>query len=78
MLSRFVRRLHQDGFEKAAEEADGRLQSLLSFAIDRASAINIPDTSKLPVLENTTRLQNDDGDFYFLFGYSNFDGPDIL
>lgn len=56
----------------------GELPAIASFVSDRAASANIPDTSKLPVLENNTRLQNDDGEFYALFGYSAWDGPDIF
>lgn len=78
MLSRLVQRMRQDAFQVQSESANGQIQSVATFAIDRASSANIPDTSKLPVLENNTRLQNDDGELYFLFDYSAWDGPDIF
>ena len=78
MNSRIVQRMRRDDFERREREAQGHLPAIASFVSDRAANANIPDTSKLPVLENYGRLQNDAGQNYFFFGYSAFDGPDIL
>jgi hypothetical protein len=60
------------------QRADGRLPEILSFSSDTAAAIGIAELSKIPLLENTTDLQDASGNFYFLFGYSAIDGPDIM
>jgi hypothetical protein len=78
MQSRIAQQLRREQFERMAERADGRMPSVISFSSDRAAAINIPDLAKVPVTENTTELQDADGNYYILFGYSQFGGPDVF
>jgi hypothetical protein len=78
MRSRIAQRVVADRFERANERAEGRVRSVLSFSSDRAAAINIPDLNRLPVMEATHDLQDEDGNFYFYIGYSDVDGPDII
>jgi hypothetical protein len=78
MRSRIAQQIGIDRFERAQERADGRVQSALSFSSDRAASVNILDFYRLPMLENTSELQDEDGNNLFMLDYSAFDGPDVL
>jgi hypothetical protein len=59
------------------EKARGVPTGPQRFASHRQMDINIPVVSKLPVYPEDGPLQDGDGNFYLLDGYSDPDGPDI-
>lgn len=63
---------------RGAERAQGRLRSLAPMSAAAALSTSVADPSKLPSIEETTDLQDEDGNFFFLIGYSVVDGGDII
>jgi hypothetical protein len=78
MKSRIVEQMRRDNFENAQKEADGNVRSLTLFTSMRAAQSTITDMDKIPSVENTTRLQNGAGLFYFTIGYSEVGGDHII
>jgi hypothetical protein len=64
--------------ERASERSRGVLRAYVGMSATRFAEIHIGDASKLPVEEGVTELQNEDGQNYFLPGYSKVGGPDVL
>jgi hypothetical protein len=67
-----------ENFEAAQDKAAGRDRVLLLFSSSAEMVQRVGDYSKLPAAVNNTQLQDEDGNFYFMFGYSAIDGPDII
>lgn len=77
MRSRLAQDALQNNLERRGEKARGLGRSVIGLNAARATQIAIADVSKLPVAENTTLLQNADGLFLFLPGFSVPGGGDV-
>lgn len=78
MRNRIAQQAQRDKFANAMYTERGQLKNVLFFSSEAEVNARIPDISKLPVEENNTTLQDADGNFFFLAGYSSIDGPDII
>lgn len=78
MKNRIAQQARRDAFEAAQSKSNGQYLSVLSFSSEVDVLQSISDISKLPSAINNTELQNEDGEFFLLFDYSAFDGPDIF
>lgn len=60
-------------------KAQGVPPSLLTFSSRRVMENQIGTTYNLPcALETTANAQNEDGEFFFLEGWSDPEGPDVV
>lgn len=78
MKNRIAQQVQRDVQERFNRQAEGLHSSLLAFTSQRSANLQISDLSKLPQVINDATLQDVDGLFYFMPGYSILDGPDIL
>lgn len=78
MRNRIAQQALRDAFEAAEARSAGRYLSILSFSSEMEIMQRISDISKLPSATNNIELQDEDGNFYAMFNYSAWDGPDIF
>jgi len=78
MRNRIAQQRQRDYFERASQTVNGQERTLLLFSSSAEVMQRIGNVGQLPVEENTTALQDEDGNFFFLFGYSEFGGGDII
>jgi hypothetical protein len=78
MRSRIAQQVRRDDFDRAQQSAQGNIRSLMLFTSSRAAQLSIADMQKMPSVENTTRLQDVDGNTYFTIGYSAIGGGHII
>ena len=78
MRNRIAQQRQQEIFQSTADRAAGRERTMLLFSSEQEMNQRIADIGKLPVAQNDTSLQDADGNFYFLVGYSVIGGPDII
>ncbi|MES2463944.1 MAG: hypothetical protein V4671_25520 [Armatimonadota bacterium] len=78
MISRILRVQADEDSTRNGEKQRGVPVAQMRLSSHRAVETLVPNLSQLPVVENMTYevLQNDDGSFRFLEGYSHPDGPD--
>ena len=76
-MNRTARTLALGMTRRASDRARGDAPAMTRFSSNKASQI-MPNVAHLPCVRNTAQLQNEDGEFYFLDGWSDPDGPDIL
>lgn len=78
MKNRIAQQRLRDNIERAVDTVEGRERTILLFSASSEMKQRIGDIGKLPVAQNDTSLQDADGNFYFLVGYSAIDGPDVI
>lgn len=78
MRNRIAQQAARDAREAAQADSNGLYRSVFSPSSEADILHRVADISKLPVAVNTTELQDADGNFYFLLGYSQVGGPDKL
>lgn len=78
MSSQIVRAQMERGRERASERDRGTaISGGMRFSSARTVDALIQSAARLPNAVTTQPLQDEDGNFLFLEGYSDPDGPDI-
>ncbi len=77
MLSRILRERQNEDNTRISERQRGVPAAQIRMNSHRTVEILIPTLNRLPSLESNEQLQNEDGTFTFLSGYSAVGGPDL-
>lgn len=78
MKSRMAQALARRDAQEVVDRASGTPTVASPFAATRAMAMLVPNFRELPDDAADHPLQNADGEFLFLVGYSALGGPDVL
>lgn len=78
MRSEAARRIVEAALSRGMDRLRGYGSASRRLSGFRAVVLTIPDLLKLPVEYNADQLQDEDGNFYFLAGYSVVGGDDVL
>lgn len=64
--------------QRAAEVGRGESRGVLRMTASRHAGIHIADFEKLPVSATALSLRDDDGNYFFMVGFSKVGGPDVM
>lgn len=78
MRSRIAQRIADRATADRSRRVSGQAQGPAQWLASRSAALTIINWSELPDDETDGNLQNADGEFLFLAGYSALDGGDVL
>lgn len=78
MRSYKAKEIMMRGAQRLSDRTIGKRPELMHTVSSRIAQTRIIDSQMIPVLPNTSSLQNGAGGFKFLLGYSAIGGGDVL